>query len=126
MLFSKIPEASPMPIPLELVFLSTSIVLVLVGSFHSGRARRQFEKNAPQSGKKGAKMRFNLLLVRSLYILAWTICWAVGSQSWQMRASFGALSIFVVLALLHRLDSLFSAAPPYDTESTLELESRKV
>jgi hypothetical protein len=126
MLLAKIPEASPMPISLELLFLATGLVLILVGLFRSGNARRQSNENVNSAGKANAKTSLKFTFVDSLYILAWTICWAVAVPSWGMRASFGAISVFGVLVLLYRLDSLSSAPPPYDADSTLELKSSKV
>jgi hypothetical protein len=126
MLLPKIPEASPMPMSLQLLFFATGLVLALVGSFRSGNVRRQLDRYATHAGKTGARMPRNFVLINSLYSLGWTICWAIAFPSWWMRAVFGAISVFGVLVLLYRLDSLSSAAPPYDSKSTLELKSSKV
>jgi hypothetical protein len=126
MLFPKIPEASPMPMPLQLLFFAAGFVLAFVGSFRSGSARRLLDRYATHAGKTGPRMPSNFLLINSLYSLGWTICWAIAFPSWWWRASFGAISLFGVFVLLYRLDSWGSVTPPYDAERTLELKSTKV
>lgn len=121
-LLTLVTEPERMPFPLQMAFMATGLVLLLVVSVRSWQSHREWKAKSARGQRTRYRPSPAMRLEGSLVMVGWMICWAVADSRWTLRALFGGTALLGILITLYRGRSETKETPTFDDASVLHVE----